>query len=40
VILAEGDAILFEADVPHSYRNLTSIEAVLYLVITYVGAIG
>jgi transcriptional regulator with XRE-family HTH domain len=40
VILAEGDAILFEADVPHSYRNLTSVEAVLYLVMTYVEAIG
>jgi transcriptional regulator with XRE-family HTH domain len=40
VTLAEGDAILFEADVPHSYRNLTSLEAVLYLVMTYVEAIG
>ena len=40
VTLAEGDAILFEADVPHSYRNLTSTEAVLYLVMTYVEAIG
>jgi transcriptional regulator with XRE-family HTH domain len=40
VTLAEGDAILFEADVPHSYRNLGSTEAVLYLVMTYVEAIG
>jgi transcriptional regulator with XRE-family HTH domain len=40
VTLAEGDAILFEADMPHSYRNLTSLEAVLYLVMTYVEAIG
>jgi transcriptional regulator with XRE-family HTH domain len=40
VTLAEGDAILFEADVPHSYRNLASTEAVLYLVMTYVEAIG
>jgi transcriptional regulator with XRE-family HTH domain len=40
VTLAEGDAILFEADVPHSYRNLTSLEAVLYLVMTYVEVIG
>jgi transcriptional regulator with XRE-family HTH domain len=40
VTLAEGDAILFEADVSHSYRNLTSTEAVLYLVMTYVEAIG
>ena len=38
--LAEGDAILFEADMPHSYRNLGSSEAVLYLVKTYVDAIG
>lgn len=38
--LAEGDAILFEADVPHSYRNLGSTEAVLYLVMTYVEAVG
>jgi len=38
--LAEGDAILFEADVQHSYRNLGSTEAVLYLVMTYVEAIG
>jgi transcriptional regulator with XRE-family HTH domain len=40
VTLTEGDAILFEADVSHSYRNLTSVEAVLYLVMTYVEAIG
>jgi quercetin dioxygenase-like cupin family protein len=38
--LAEGDAMLFEADVPHSYRNLGASEAVLYLVMTYVEAIG
>jgi len=31
-----GDAILFSADVPHSYRNLGSAEAVMYLVMTYV----
>ena len=35
VTLAAGDALLFEADVPHSYRNLTNSEAVLYLVMTY-----
>ncbi|ATN37436.1 transcriptional regulator (plasmid) [Rhizobium sp. ACO-34A] len=34
-ILGEGDAILFEADVPHIYRNMTGTEAVLYLVTTY-----
>ncbi len=39
-VLAEGDAILFEADVPHTYRNLGSGEAVLYLVMTYVETVG
>ncbi len=38
--LAEGDAILFEADVPHSYRNLGAVEAVLYLVMTYIEPVG
>lgn len=33
--LAAGDAILFEADVPHSYRNAGRVEAVMYLVMTY-----
>lgn len=36
--LAEGDAILFEADVPHVYKNLVATEAVLYLVMTYAEA--
>ena len=36
----EGDAILFNADVPHSYRNLGAEEAILFLVMTYVEAIG
>jgi transcriptional regulator with XRE-family HTH domain len=40
VTLSEGDAILFEADVPHSYRNLGTEEAVLFLVMTYVETIG
>ncbi|WP_244532015.1 helix-turn-helix domain-containing protein [Methylocapsa palsarum] len=34
--LGEGDAIVFEADVPHTYRNLGSVAALLYLVISYV----
>ncbi|MEJ0011895.1 MAG: XRE family transcriptional regulator [Bauldia sp.] len=38
--LGEGDAILFEADVPHTYRNLGDREAVLYLVMTYVESVG
>lgn len=34
-ILVQGDAILFQADVPHTYRNPGNAEAVLYLVMTY-----
>lgn len=33
--LETGDAILFEADVPHTYRNPGAGEAVMYLVMTY-----
>ncbi len=33
--LAAGDAILFEADVPHAYRNAGATESVMYLVMTY-----
>jgi transcriptional regulator with XRE-family HTH domain len=38
--LAEGDAILFEADTAHSYRNAGAAEARMYLVMTYVETIG
>lgn len=38
--LNEGDAILFVADVPHTYRNTGEDEAILYLVMTYVEAVG
>ena len=34
--LEEGDAIQFDADVPHAYRNAGADEAVLYLVMTYI----
>jgi transcriptional regulator with XRE-family HTH domain len=34
-MLGTGDAILFEADVPHVYRNPDPAEAVMYLVMTY-----
>jgi transcriptional regulator with XRE-family HTH domain len=37
--LAQGDAILFEADVPHVYTNRGSAEAVMYLVMTYAARI-
>jgi len=37
--LAHGDAIVFEADVPHCYTNLGKDEAVMYLVMTYADGI-
>lgn len=37
--LNPGDAILFEADVPHSYRNTGEVEAVMYLVMTYADSV-
>ena len=40
VTLSEGDAILFHADVRHSYRNLGTEDAILFLVMTYAGAVG
>ncbi len=39
-LLAAGDAVLFEADAPHSYRNPKPDEAVAYLVMTYAEPIG
>jgi transcriptional regulator with XRE-family HTH domain len=39
-LLSTGDAILFEADVAHQYRNTGKSEAVLYLVMTYAGQVG
>jgi quercetin dioxygenase-like cupin family protein len=33
--LEAGDAIMFGADVAHSYTNVAAVEAVMYLVITY-----
>jgi quercetin dioxygenase-like cupin family protein len=39
-MLLEGDAVIFEAHVPHSYRNLSDSEAVAYLVMTYVETVG
>jgi transcriptional regulator with XRE-family HTH domain len=38
--LDAGDAILFIADVPHTYRNRGAAEAVMYLVMTYTEEIG
>ena len=38
--LGAGDAILFVADVVHTYRNVGAAEAVMYLVMTYAEEIG
>lgn len=38
--LQEGDALVFEADSAHVYRNVGSSEAVMYLVMTYAEAVG
>jgi transcriptional regulator with XRE-family HTH domain len=38
--LNPGDAIVFEADVPHSYRNVGDDGATMYLVMTYAESIG
>jgi transcriptional regulator with XRE-family HTH domain len=34
--LSPGDAILFQADTPHSYRNTSKTDLLAYLVMTYV----
>ncbi len=39
-LLAAGDAIVFEADVPHVYRSKDAGETVLYLVMTYADTVG
>ena len=38
--LEKGDAILFEADVPHTYRNPGETDALMYLVMTYADSVG
>jgi transcriptional regulator with XRE-family HTH domain len=38
--LRAGDAIVFEADSPHVYRNAGEAEAVMYLVMTYAETVG
>jgi transcriptional regulator with XRE-family HTH domain len=39
-LLSAGDAIHFEADTPHAYRNVGAGEAVIYLVMTYAERVG
>jgi transcriptional regulator with XRE-family HTH domain len=38
--LEAGDAMVFEADVPHVYRNRGERDAVMYLVMTYADTVG
>jgi transcriptional regulator with XRE-family HTH domain len=38
--LQSGDAIFFGADVPHAYRNVGPVDAVMYLVMSYSDAVG
>ena len=38
--LATGDAVVFEADVAHAYRNPGSGETRMFLVMTYAEAVG
>jgi transcriptional regulator with XRE-family HTH domain len=38
--LSPGDAIVFEADIPHSYRNVGAVDAIMFLVMTYVENVG
>ena len=38
--LQSGDAIFFTADVPHAYRNVGAVDAVMYLVMSYSDAVG
>ncbi len=38
--LEAGDAIVFEADVTHVYRNVGTSEVVMYLVMTYAEQLG
>jgi transcriptional regulator with XRE-family HTH domain len=38
--LGQGDAIVFEADVSHVYRNRAEAETLMYLVMTYADTVG
>jgi transcriptional regulator with XRE-family HTH domain len=39
-LLGQGDAMVFEADAPHVYRNVGDGEALMYLVMTYADTVG
>ena len=38
--LGPGDAVVFEADAPHAYRNAGDVEAIMFLVMTYADTVG
>ena len=38
--LGPGDAVVFEADAPHAYRNVGDVEVIMYLVMTYADTVG
>jgi transcriptional regulator with XRE-family HTH domain len=40
VVVPQGDAVQFHADVPHSYRNLDAKEAVVHVVLVFVELVG
>jgi transcriptional regulator with XRE-family HTH domain len=40
IALGRGDTIVFQADVPHAYRNPARAAAVMYLVMTYADVVG
>ena len=39
-LLKKKDAILFQADVPHIYRNVSAEKSVIYLVMSYADRVG
>jgi transcriptional regulator with XRE-family HTH domain len=39
-VLEQGDAVLFQADVPHTYANSASAASVMFLVMTYPDTVG
>jgi quercetin dioxygenase-like cupin family protein len=38
--LQSGDAIFFTADVPHAYRNVGAVDALMYLAMSYSDSVG
>ena len=40
IVLTEGDAAAFHADVPRSFRNLDGGDTVIHIVVTYVDPVG